>query len=79
MAGILILLAIVGYMEAVNVHGDARVAAFWRRPAPQEIARQADGVPPVPVLPVLPAAPATRFGVPLHALPGAVDQLPPVE
>lgn len=62
MAGILILLALVGYLEAANVRGDERIAAFWGRPSGDEQVRRLD----------VPTQPVTRFGVPFHGLPAPV-------
>lgn len=51
---LLALVAVVGYLEAANQHGDAQVAQFWGgRPVPAEVIREVDRVGP----------PVQRFGV----------------
>ena len=47
---ILALVAVVGYLEAANQHGDAQGAQFWGgRPVPAEVIREVDRVGPPPV------------------------------
>jgi len=54
MVGILLVLVVLGYANAVDAHGSEKLAQFWRQPTPAQVVAEVDST--------YPAQRVNRFG-----------------